>query len=185
MGEAGARAVGQAHALGQEDGEIVRRERELRLERVARGAVGQVVADLEEGVLVAVVRLDGKVEGEVALGTVGVHLDGGGQAAGTLRADAVEDRIGRQNQLEGLLAPLGDRGRAEVVNEVALGDLELAVVRLDLEDVSLDVHAGSLGGDVIDGDVAGGGAFRRGDEVLGALVDGAEQRGAGAGFWME
>ena len=68
------------------------------------------------------------------------------------------------------------------MDEVALVDVELAVVGFDLEDVGLDEDALDLGGHVVDGDVAGRSTLRRGDEVAGALVGDANQIGAAAGL---
>ena len=51
------------------------------------------------------------------------------------------------------------------MDEVALGDAELAVVGFELEDIGFDGDAVDLGGDVVDGNVAGAAALRRGDEV--------------------
>ena len=45
-------------------------------------AVGHLIFDLKERAFLAVVGLDGEVDGVVALGPVGVQLDRGGQAAG-------------------------------------------------------------------------------------------------------
>ena len=70
---------------------------------------------------------------------------------------------------------MGARGCAGVVNEVALGDAELIGVAFELEDVGLSGHAFDFRGYVVDGDVAGGVALRRGDEVSRSLVGDANR----------
>ena len=72
--------------------------------------------------------------------------------------------------------------RAGVVDEVALGDVKLAVVAFELEDVGFDEDAFDLGGHVVDGNVAGAAALGCGDEVARALVGDANEIGTAAGL---
>ena len=68
------------------------------------------------------------------------------------------------------------------MHEVALVDLELAVLGFDLHHIGLDGDALHLGGHVVDRDVAGRAALGRGDKVACALVRDPHQVGAAAGL---
>ena len=145
-------------------------------------AVGHRIFDLEERVLFAFVGLNGKVECVVALGADRIELDAGGQAGGPLRRDAGNGGFGWKCDFERARRPLGARWGAGVVDEVALGDVQLAIVGFELVDVGLDEDAVDLGGHIVDGNVAGAAALGRGDEVAGALVGDANQVGTAA--WL-
>ncbi len=68
------------------------------------------------------------------------------------------------------------------MDEVALGDPELAVIAFEFKNIGFGGDAFDFGGHVIDGDVAGSIALRRGDEVAGALMGDANEIGAAAGL---
>src|SRR6202042_1682445 len=123
----------------------------------------------KERVFVAFVGLDGEVERVVALGAGGVEFDAGGQTRGALCGDARDGGFGRDDNFKGARGPLRARGRAGVVNEVALRDAELIGGAFEREDVGLGRDAFDFRGYVVDGDVAGGVALRRADEVSRSL----------------
>ena len=112
------------------------------------------------------------------LGAVRLQLDGGRQAAGPLRAHAVQHRVGGQDDVKGARAPLSGWRRTGVVDEVPFDHLQLAIRTLHLQHIGLDGDALNLGGHIIDREVAGRASLGRGYKVARALVGYAHQIGA-------
>src|SRR5271156_219309 len=135
------------------------------MEAVLSAAVWHIVLNLKQRALTVLIWLNREVKCVMAARSVRTELHAGCQAARPwpLRRGITYHRIGWQNHLKGLLAPLRARRRAGVVNVVALNHAKLPVVVIVSGQVFGDGDAIPLRGHVIDRDVAVSAALRRGD----------------------
>src|SRR3569833_1785124 len=92
-------------------------------------AVGKRVADVELCILLALVRLNGKVESVVSLRSIRLQLQCRRQSSdyGTLPLCEFDHRFFRQDDLEALRAPLRARRITGVMNKIPFQNMELAV----------------------------------------------------------
>ena len=175
-GEGGLRAGGEGHRLRQHEGDGVGGEGRVECEGDVAG-VGEAIGDLEAGFAGA----DGEVEGVVIF--FGERHRGGldGHAAGGECGGAFDDGAFREGELEGLFGELGGGRCGLVLDEEVFYDAETVAVGLDAEDVRFADDAFDFGGGVVDVELDGLGARRRGAEVGGLIVRDADEVDAGVG----
>ena len=140
-----------------------------------------MVLHLEQGFLLALVRLNGNVDREVLILSEGDWPRVGGHASGPRSRRAIEHSVHGKNKLECLAAELGLGRQAGVADQITLLNTQHSARGFGKYHVGVNGYAVEFRRHIVDRNVSRSAALRRGNEVGSALMNCPDKVSAGAG----